>query len=135
MTCLHKASVDCYYNSILVEFSFCLVFFVKSGTELHLLCYSPSPNIYILKNVVRVYFYFCEVLVFGLLVPALHRPLRLCLSPSLSSLRPLHFLLPLSLSVSILFVFLKFVFGLENLNIVKSHLSFLSYKVLCFCFI
>lgn len=132
MTCLHKASVDCYYNnSILVEFSFYLVFFVKSGTELHLLCYSPSLNIYILKNVVRVYFYFCEVLVFGLLAPALHHPLRLCLSPSLSSLRPLHFLLPLSL----LFVFLKFVFGLENLNIVKSHLSFLSYKVLCFCFI
>ncbi|CAI9164545.1 unnamed protein product [Rangifer tarandus platyrhynchus] len=114
MTCLHKASVDCYYNSILVEFSFYLVFFVKSGTELHLLCYSPSPNIYILKNVVRVYFYFCEVLVFGLLAPALHCPLRLCLSPSVSSLRLLHFLLPLSLCLYLVCVLKVFIWVGES---------------------
>lgn len=108
MTCLHKASVDCYSNSILVEFSFYLVFFVKSGTELHLLFYSPSPNIYILKNASRVYFYFCEALVFGLLGPALQRPLGLCLSPSLCSLRSL---LPLSLCLYLLCVLKTFYLG------------------------
>lgn len=94
-----------------MEFSFYLVFFVKSGTDLHLLCYSPSPNIYILKNALRVYFYFCEALVFGLLAPALHCPLGLCLSPSLSSLPSL---LPLSLCLYLVCILKVFIWVGES---------------------